>query len=78
MSKKVKKSIANKFAWTILSFIVLYLVASAFNLVPQSMKNTVNWGASNFGLIVFFLCFSMVFFLIIRFTKRSKKSNGNF
>jgi cbb3-type cytochrome oxidase subunit 3 len=42
------------------------------------MKNTVNWGASNFGLIVFFLCFSMVFFLIIRFTKRSKKSNGNF
>lgn len=72
----LKKSIASKLAWTILAFIVLYLVASAFNLVPQNMKNTVNWGASNFGLIVFLLCFFMVFCLIIRFTKR-KGSHSN-
>jgi hypothetical protein len=74
---KITKSIASKLIWAALGFIVLYLAAATFNLVPQSMKDTVNWFGSNFELIVFLLCFSMGFLILWRMTG-PKKSKGTY
>jgi len=66
------KSLASNLFFVGLIAAVLYLVGDTFHILPSSVKNTVSWGASNFGAIVFLICFILVVYLIIRFTKHNK------
>jgi hypothetical protein len=69
----IKKSIASKLLWTILAAFVFYLIGSSLNIIPQPIKDLVAWLGTNFNTIIFFLCFLLVFYLILKFTKNKKK-----
>jgi len=69
---KITKTITLKLAWAILGFVVLYVGASAFNLVPQSMKNFVAYLETNTLLFVVAICFLTSLYVYFRIKTRSK------
>lgn len=72
MGNSLKKAIVSKLIWSVLGFAVLYLAASTFNLVPQSMKDTVVWFGANFTQIIVATCFLAVLYVIFRVKMRRR------
>jgi hypothetical protein len=71
---KVTKTIASKLIWAVLGFAVLYLAASAFNLVPQSMKDTVAWFGANITLFVVAICFLVACYVVLKIKTRHREA----
>jgi ABC-type transport system involved in multi-copper enzyme maturation permease subunit len=78
MGNSLKQTLAKKFIsywlWTILAFVIFYLIGSAFNFIPQSIQDIVNWGSENFTTIVFAICFLTAAWLIERILESRKPS----
>lgn len=70
----IKKSIASKLLWMILAFVIFYIIGDSLHIIPQSVKDLIDWGASNFELVVFLICFVLVVSLIRTFKKNKGAS----
>lgn len=68
----IKKSIISKLIWAVLGFVVLYLGANLFGLVPQPWKDTVSWFGNNITLFVVALCFLAVLYVFFRIKMRRR------
>jgi hypothetical protein len=68
----IKSAIVSKLVWTVLGFIVLYLAASTFNLVPKSMQNAVVWLQANITLFIVATCFMVCLYVFFRIKMRRK------
>ena len=66
--------VLKKLVWTVLAFVAVYLTASAFGLLPDSMKQTVDWFGNNFETIAFAGCFVIGCYTILKFLNRRKGS----
>jgi len=62
-----------KLAFTLLAASVIYLAASAVDLVPQSMKDTVAWFSENFQTLAFSLCFALACYVVLRILNQRKR-----
>lgn len=71
----IAKTITNKLIWTVLGAVVLYLAASAFNLVPQSMKDFAAYLQRNTELFVVAICFLVVCYVVLK-VKTSHRGKG--
>ena len=69
---KIVKVLLSKLAWIIVAFVVFYFTLSAFNLVPQGMKDLVAWIASNFTTITILICFMTGAYLFHEILNRHK------
>ena len=69
---KIVKVLLSKLAWIIVAFVVFYFTLSAFNLVPQGMKDMVSWLASNFTTVTFLVCFMIAAYLVNKILNRHK------
>jgi hypothetical protein len=85
MSKKGRKSLSSK-AWSSLvgkfallggACLLFYLVGYGFGLVPQPLKDLVNWIADNATLLAFAFCFTVGSYVFLRvYTHKSKSDYG--
>lgn len=75
MSSTIKKSILSKIVWAVLGFAVLYIGASAFNLVPKSMTDFVSYLQKNTGLFVGAICFLALLYVILKIKTQHRSKN---
>jgi preprotein translocase subunit YajC len=54
--------------------VILYFIADSLHILPSTAKNVVSWGAGNFNMIVFLICFILIVYLIGLFIKRKGKN----
>jgi len=57
-------------------FAVFYLVGSFFGIIPQPLKDFVNWFASNFWLIVVMVTVLAVCYTVLKLISKGGESSG--
>jgi phage shock protein PspC (stress-responsive transcriptional regulator) len=72
---KIYKAILVKLGWVFAAFIAFYMVGLGLGIVPQYAKDTVQWGADNFLLIVFFVCFIIAAYLVNKHLSPKKEDH---
>ena len=73
MKVALTRWVLKKLAFAVLVFSVFYVAGSAFDIVPQSMKDTVGWFGENFQTLAFSLCFALACYVVLRVLDHRKR-----
>lgn len=62
-----------------LAFVIFYCIGWGLGIIPQPLKDAIQWFADNFGIIAFLLCFTLgaiIIFKILSHLKVKQNING--
>ncbi len=65
--------LAERVALYFMAATVIYFIGRMFNIIPQPITDMIVWFDHNFFTIVVFVCFILVFYLIMTYLKMKKK-----
>ena len=76
-----KRWILRKILFTVVTFVLFYILGCALNIVPESITNCVDGATAflkdNFGLLAFVFCFSLSCWVVVKLATRGGRNYEN-